>query len=261
MGYGSMIGEFGGQAAGDLAAMQNDQNIQRLLEELRARWEALPDAEKVSFEPILRSALHGVTEDTRYSNVENDVLDQLMSLADDGGLSPGDKARLEQSKLDALDYERGVRGRDEQLMKSRGLADSGALLSSQIAAQQGGIDRAYRGDVATAASSADRALEALSQGGAMAERLGTRDLSQKNMTAGADDAISRFNASRADEMDMYNSSLDQRNAMARLGGLDRATGLEIGQNEKWGDRTRKRWRGYGKQGGSLVDAYAAGSGE
>lgn len=256
MGYGSMIGEFAGQVGGDLAAMQNDANAQRLLDEMKKRWESLPDAEKVRFEPIMRSLLNDVSQDPRYQNASNDVLDQLLERSQ-GGLSDGDKAALEQSKLSALDYERGVRGRDEQTLKRRGLANSGALLTSEIAGQQGGIDRAYEGDLGVASSSADRALRALTAGGDLAMQLGTRDLNQKNMAATADDSISRFNASRTDEQDMYNSSLAQRNALAKMGGLDKVTGLEVGQEEKLGQRQRQRWRGYGKQAGAIYDSGGA----
>jgi hypothetical protein len=258
MGYGSMIGEFGGQIAGDVSAMSNDAHVQRLLDEMRARYEALPDAEKVHYAPLLRSALNDVVEDPRYKHAENDVLDRLMELATSGGMTDADKAKLEQSKLSALDYERGVRGRDEQTMMRRGEGGSGALLSAEIAAQQGGIDRAYKGDLDTAASSSDRALQALTAGGDLASRLGGRDLQQQDAAASADDLISRFNASRADEMDMYNSSLNQRNALARLGGLDKESGMEIGNEKALGERERRRWRGYGKQAGALYDASGTG---
>lgn len=260
MGMGSQIGELAGGLIGEVDAMRNDSQIQYLLNMMRKRWEDLPDAERVNFAPTGRSELDDVSEDPRYRNAENDALDQLMALAREGGLSDADKAKLEASKLSALDYERGVRGRDEELMKRRGLANSGALLSSEITAQQGGIDRAYKGDVATAASAADRALAALTAGGSFAERLGSRDLNQKSRAATANDAISRFNASRADAMDMYNSRLDHENAMDRYSGLDKEAGMEIGMNDEWGERTRRKWRGYGKQVGALGDSLDSGGG-
>lgn len=256
MGYGSSIGEFAGQAAGDAMAMANDAEIQRLLAAMAERWANLPDAEKVQYAPILRSALSDVTEDPRYANAENDVLDRLLELSK-GGLSEGDKAALEQSKLAALDFERGVRGRDEQTMMRRGLGNSGALLASEIAAQQGGIDRAYKGDLDVAATSADRALQALTASGDLATALGTRDLNTKMAAAGANDAIAKFNASRADDEELYNAGLAQRNAMAKLGGLDRATGMQVTQQGKLADAQRRRWRGYGKQAGGLYDMYSA----
>lgn len=261
MGYGSSIGEFAGQAAGDMAARANDAKIQQMLDAMRERWENLPDAEKVQYAPVLRSALNDVKQDPRYENASNDVLSRLMQLATDGGMSPADKAKLEQSKLEALDYERGARGHTEQEMMRRGQGGSGALLSAQIAAQQGGIDRAYQGDLATAAASSDRALQALNAGGDMAMALGTRDLNMKQAAAGANDAISRFNASRADSEELYNSSLDQKNAIARNTGLDRSTGLDMSNEATLADRQRKRWRGYGKAGGTMVDSFSSGGGD
>lgn len=257
MGYGSQIGEFAGQAAGDLSAMQNDQHIQQLLAEMEARWNALPDAEKVHYAPLLHSAMSDVHEDPRFANAENTVLDKLMELATQGGLSEGDKARIEQSKLSSLDYERGVRGRDEQTLMRRGLANSGAMLSSEVAAQQGGIDRAYKGGLDVASSSADRALSALTAGGNLAQSLGTRDINTQLAQGSAMDALSKFNASRSDEEQLYDATLAQRNALAKMGGLDKVSGMEMGNEAKLADAERKRWRGYGKQGGALYDSWSA----
>jgi hypothetical protein len=257
MGYGSQIGEFAGQVGGDLAAMSNDAEVQRLLAAMEERWNNLPDAEKVQYAPLIHSAMGDVHEDPRFANAENTVLDRLMEMATQGGLTDADKAKIEQSKLSALDYEHGVRGRDEQLLMRRGLGNSGALLSSEVAAQQGGIDRAYKGDLDVASSAADRALQALTGAGSLATTLGSRDINMKLAAAGANDAIAKFNASRSDSEDLYNASLAQRNALAKLGGLDKVTGMEIGNQEDLAAAQRRRWRGYGKQGGALYDTYAA----
>lgn len=259
MGVGSQIGELAGGLIGEVDAMDNDAMIQYLLNQMRQRWEELPDAERLNVQNVGRSELGDVREDPRYKNAEDLALQKLMALSE-GGMSDSDKAKLEQSKLAALDYERGVRGRDESMMKRRGLANSGALISSEIAAQQGGIDRAYKGDLETSISASDRALRALEAGGDLANTLGSRDLNQKDLAAGANDRINQFNAQRNDTGNLYNATLAQRNALTRNKGLDEAAMLQFMQENANAEATRRKWRGYGKQAGALGDSFGSSSG-
>lgn len=259
MGIGGQIGEFAGGLIGEVDAMDNDAMVQYLMNLMKQRYEELPDAQRVDYTPLGRSELSDVSEDPRYRNAEDEALRRMMETATSGGMTDQDKAKLEQAKLAGLDYERGVRGRDEALMKRRGIG-SGALISAQLQAQQGGIDRAYKGDMMTASDAADRALAALEAGGRYANALGSRDLNQKNMTASANDRIAQFNAQRGDAEELYNSSLAHRNALDRAEGLDREAGIEMGFNDMWGQRTRNKWRGYGKQAGSLGDSFSSMSG-
>lgn len=258
MGVGSQIGEFAGGLIGEIDAMDNEAMIQYLLNQMRQRYEELPDAERLNVQNVGRSELSDVREDPRYKNAEDEALRRLMALSE-GGMSESDKAKLEQAKLAGLDYERGVRGRDEALMKRRGMANSGALIASELAAQQGGIDRAYKGDLATSIAASDRAMRALEAGGDLATTLGSRDLNQKNLAAGANDRIAQFNAQRNDTGDLYNATLAQRNALTRNKGLDEAAMLQLMQENNNAEAVRRRWRGYGKQAGALGDSFGGSS--
>lgn len=263
MGIGAQVGEFAGGLIGEVGSMENNARIQRLLQEMRDRWDTLTPTEKVAVQNIAASQLGNVSEDPRYKNAENAALDRLMNIATSGGMTAEDKAKLEQAKLAGLDYERGVRGRNEDLMKRRGQSSSGAMLASNLAAEQGGINRAYQGDVAASAAASERALQALEAGGNFAEKLGSRDLSQKDLAAQANDAISRFNATRGDTAQYFNAKSAHQDALDKARGMDDAAAMEAEQNRKWADATQRKWRGYGKQAGALgdsIDAYSGAGG-
>lgn len=259
MGIGGQVGELAGGVIGEVDAMKNDAQIQYLLNRMKQRYEELPNKERIGNVDVRRSELGDVSEDPRYKSAEDEALRRLMQYSQ-GGMSDADRLALEQAKREGLDYERGVRGRNDSLAARRGQASSGAQHAADVAAEQGGIDRAYMGDLSTAATAADRGLAATNAAGGYASKLGSRDLDQKNLTATANDRISAFNAMRGDKANYYNAGLDQENALAKAGGLDKEAMLELMQNKEWADSTRKRWRGYGKQAGSLFDSMGAMSG-
>lgn len=254
MGLAGQVGEFGGELVGEVDAMSNDQAIAYLLKKMQQRYEEMPATERVNATPVGRSELGGVKEDAAYKAAEDQALREMLSSALKGGMTDRDKAKLAEAKLSGLSYERGVRGAQEQSLRSRGLAGSGADVASALAAQQGGIDRAYRGDIQTAADSSDRALAALSAAGNYASRLGGRDLEQKNLAAGANDRISMFNAGRTDDASMYNSRVGHQDWLDQNQGLDNQALLEMGIQSKGADDKRRKWRGYGKQAGGLVES-------
>jgi len=255
MGIGAQVGEFAGGLIGEADAMHNDAMIQYLLDQMKQRYGNMPATERVNPSAVGRSELSNVVENQKYKDAENRALDEMMNEALSHGMSDRDKAKLAEAKLSALDYDRGVRGRDEQSLRSRGLWGSGADIASSLSAQQGGIDRAYKGDVQTAADASDRALAALEAGGNYANALGSRDLAQKNLAASANDAINRFNAGRQDQSDYFNSNRAHQDWMDQAQGLDQAGMLEMQQNDAWGQRARQKWRGYGKQAGGLMDSF------
>lgn len=245
--------ELLGQTVGDALASGKYDQIQSLLEKTKNGYAGLPGTERLTPQHVGRSELGGVTEDSRYGGAENEALRRLMELSS-GGMGAGDRAKLEQAKLHGLSVARGLRGATEDSLRRRGLYSSGAELAGDLAAQQAGINTTYQGDLATAASASDRALQALQAGGNLATSLGSRDLQQKNMAAQANDRIDQFNAVRDDSADRYNSPLAQEDALTRLKGMG-ATDQQIasllsGQAKN----SAAKGGGYGRQAGELLSA-------
>jgi hypothetical protein len=264
MGYGDEMagptGELLGEGIGDAIASGNYAQIQKMLADLRAQYAALPGKAPLGPVPVGQSALGSVVEDPRYGGAENEALRRLMEISASGGMTAADKARLEHGKLAGLAVSRGMRGATEDSMRRRGVYGSGAELASDLSGQQAGINTAYQGDVATSAAASERALEALKAGGGLANQLGSRDLTQKDMAASANDRISQFNANRMDASDLYNSGLAQANALARLAGtgaMDQQTMQLLASLAK---QLSSKGGGYGRQLGDLFGSAGGGSG-
>jgi hypothetical protein len=253
-------GELIGQLIGEAIAQGNYQKVQDLLNELKTGYANLPDATPVHPSATGPSQLGAVTEDPRYAGSENEVLRQLMALASGGGMSAGDKAKLEQAKQAGMSVSRGLSGAAEDSLRRRGIYDSGASIASQLSGAQAGANTANQGDVATAAASSDRALTALRAGGEYANALGSRDLTQKDMAANANDRINQFNAARTDSADMYNSKLNQENMLAKLKGMGMADAQIAALLTSMAKGSTAKGGGFGRQFGELFGAANKGSG-
>lgn len=260
MGIMGSVGGLVGEGMGDLTSMQNNANIQELLDQWKNRYNTLPATSDVNPQAVGQSQLSGVSMDPRYKAAENLALSSLMNEATSGGMTAADKQKLNQAKLAGLGVARGVQGQNEQNLRARGLFGSGAELAGDLSAQQGGVDTAYQGDMATAGAASDRALAALEAAGGFASQLGSQDLTQQDTTAKANDAISQFNAGRQDKADFYDSGLAHQDALDQAKGLDAEASTDIAQNNKWGQQATDKGRGYGQQIGSLGDYASSGSG-
>lgn len=264
MGFGGQIGELAGGVIGEIAATHNEARIGQLLQQWKDRYDQLPSTDRVYSKDVGRSKYNDVREDDKLKSAEMEALNRMMESVRMKGMTDADKQKLMEAKLAAMDYERGSRGATEDSMRRRGMWGSGAQVAGALSAQQGGVDRAYKGDVDTAAYASDRALAALAAAGNYASRLGSRDLEQKDLAAGADDRISQFNAMRGDKSDYYNSGLAHQDALDKAYGLDRQAQAEIGEQERWSQEARQKGRGYGKQAGGLFDSmgsFGGGGGE
>lgn len=118
------------------------------------------------------------------------ALQQLQGIANEGGLTGADRARLEQIKREEQIAEKGQRDAIVQNAQSRGVGGSGLEMAQQLAAQQGGATRASARDLGVADLAQQRALAAI-QGSA---NVGTTIRSGDYQKASAQDAINQFNA-------------------------------------------------------------------
>lgn len=126
-----------------------------------------------------------------------------------GRLQPMDQIRQQQAMDAANRNEQGQRGAIMQHMAARGMAGSGAELAAQLAAQQGGANRAYAAGSEAAANANQRALSAIGQSGQMAGNIRGQDWGEAAQRAGALDAMSRFNAGqRVAKAGMQTGALD-----------------------------------------------------
>lgn len=169
-----LIGDIAGLFAGDNSGQIND-----LLRNLN------PEAGA--------SMYSGIQEDPQLRATQMGTLDALKSIAG-GGLRPEDKA----AQLEAMDAsnrnERGQRGAIMQSMASRGMAGSGNELAAQLANEQGAANRTSMAGTQAAGNASQRALQAIAMRGQMAGNIRGQDFGNAAAKAGAQDAMSKFNA-------------------------------------------------------------------
>lgn len=152
------------------------------------------------------SAMNGITLDPALKEKQMASLQALQDLADGGGMTLTDQANLSKIQNQINTQSRGAREAILQNAQQRGLGGSGLELMSQMQNQQDAATRASQGGLDVAAQARDRALEAMIQGGQMAGDVRNQDFNQKAQVAGAQDAISKFNAQNQQQINMANTA-------------------------------------------------------
>lgn len=151
------------------------------------------------------SAMKGITLDPALKEKQMASLQALQELADGGGMTLTDQANLRKIQDQVNTEARGSREAILQNAQSRGLGGSGLELMANLQNQQDAATRAASGGLDIAAQARDRALQAMIQGGQMAGDVRGQDFDQQAQVAGAQDAISKFNAQNQQQVNMYNT--------------------------------------------------------
>lgn len=211
-----------------------------------------------------RSKMNTVKADPTYKKAAMKALMGLQSVADQGGLTAVDRARI----ADVQDQQRAEnQGAQQAIMQNaqeRGVAGSGLEYMSRLMAQQGAATRANRAGLDVAAQAQERALKALIESGQIGERMGAQDFGEQAQVAQAQDAIDRFNTANRQNVEMANTGtrndftlrnkdLYQRDFENRMQKAEAAAGV-YGQMAQSEEEKRRRRAGY------LKDAVSAGLG-
>lgn len=256
---GGGSGEVLGGIIGEIIAIGNWAEFDRLRKKAEQMYGdvSLPTMEKVAVQEQGQTELSGVRQNAGYKNSEDEALRMLMEEAKSGGMTARDQQKLEQAKQEAASYERGATGAFEARQRARGQYGGGAETAAQIAAQQGGVSRAYQGGIDTAAASSDRALQSLIAGGQYARGLSQDDLAQQNKRAEAQDRINSFNLGRKDRAAYYNSDLEQRqfeDEMRKAGAMSNLANQQAEDQKMKANMATSKGRGYGRTAGATAGA-------
>lgn len=177
---------------GDAASAGDFEEAERLRREaIKAYDIPLPDLNTM-VQQLGATNLKGVSADPRYTSATDEALGGLGEIAKTG-FSAQDRAGYAQAEREAANTFSGMTGRNAQVRASRGQIGSGADTADAFAAASRGADVANQRGLQVAAEGADRRYKALGAYGSLAERLKAADLSQKNLTATAQDRIDEFN--------------------------------------------------------------------
>jgi hypothetical protein len=178
------------------------------IEEMQLQLEQLVEAgaltpEEAQAELIGRSEMGNISTDPRFKQAQMDALLGLQDIGD-GGLTAMDEANLNRIKSEENTASRGAREAIIQNANQRGMGGSGLELMAQLQNQQDSATRTSQRDMDVAGMAQERALQALIQGGDLGGKMQAQDFNQQAQVAGANDAISKFNAANKQNVNLTN---------------------------------------------------------
>jgi len=188
--------------------------------------------EQATFKMQEASALEGIRIPEVILNAQRNALDKISQIADSGGMTAIDKARL----LDIQDQQ-AARSRAEQEAilqnaQQRGVAGSGVEMAARLTSQQGAANAGARAAADVAAEAQRRQLEAIAQQGNMANAQRTQAFNEAAKVGEAKDLISNFNTSFQNKTDAANVAARNAAQAANLAEAQRIQEFNIGQRER-----------------------------
>jgi hypothetical protein len=158
------------------------------------------------------SAMQGISLDPATRAAQMQALGELSQMTEGDGMSAIDAANVADINRQIAQAQRGSRDAISANMRQRGIAGSGLELAAQLQAQQASADRASQAGLDEAANSMRRRMAALESLGSLGGNIRGQDFGEQAQIAGAQDAVSRFNA--ANRQDVYGRNTDRRNQAA-----------------------------------------------
>jgi len=157
-----------------------------------------------------QSELNNITLDPNLKRNQMDALLGLQDISDSGGHTAMDDANLARITSQEDAAAKGKRAAIMQGAEARGMGGSGLQLMDQLQNEQDSATRKSQRDLDVAGQSKQRALEALMQAGQLSGNMQNQDFNQQAQVAGANDAISNFNA--RNQQAQINQNVGARNA-------------------------------------------------
>lgn len=179
------------------------------LEELRSVGNLSPEQEEAILqqETELRQLLSAAVDPAKQAQMK--ALAELEEIADQGGLTAEDRARLDAIRSEVSRQEKGQREAILQNYAQRGLSGSGMELAAQLANQQGAAERASAEGFNTAARAEQRALEAILQSGKLAGDIRGQEASEQLAIDEAEREIQKMNTLQ--RADVQQRNVDRKN--------------------------------------------------
>lgn len=148
-----------------------------------------------------------ITEDASLRDTQKEAL-QLLQQRGKGGLTPEDRAALNQIRNEIARDTEAKRQQIMQNFQARGQGGSGAELIAALQASQSGTNQASQEGDRLAAMSSANALNAINQAGTLGGSIRGQDFDVNSARAAAQDALEQFNVQNR-------SNVQQRNVGAR----------------------------------------------
>lgn len=137
----------------------------------------------------------GVEADPLAVDRQREAMGQMYDIANQGGLTAIDRARMEEARRDQNQWVRGQREANQARMEARGMSGSGTQLVDDMIAAQQGAQRISQADLNTEAMAQQRAMDAIYGYSDMASGVRKQSFDEGSRRAEAQDIIDRFNTS------------------------------------------------------------------
>jgi hypothetical protein len=179
-----------------------------------------------------QTAMAGITIPSELLSAQQGALSKLKQIADEGGLTAVDRARLFDAKNEMATASRGAQEAIMQNAQQRGVGGSGMEMANRMLAQQAAATRGSAAGVNVAAEAQKRALEAIQQQGTMATGMRTQGFNEDARKAEATDSINRFNVGLTNQTQAANVASRNAAQAANLAERQRVADFNIGQRER-----------------------------
>ena len=191
---------------GDLV-LPDTESMKLQLEELVSQGTISPEEAQTYMQES--SAMNNIQSDPNLKKQQMGALSALEELGQ-GGLTDMDRADINRVQTQSDTASRGKRDAIMQNAQARGMGGSGMSIMAQLQNQQDAASNQSQRDMDITALSKNRSLDALIQGGNLAGNMQNQNFNQQAQVAGANDAISRFNAQNMQNQN--NLNVGNRNA-------------------------------------------------
>lgn len=135
----------------------------------------------------------GATGDTAAMEAERRALQGFEDVYRNGGMTAGDRARMQQGEAEMGRAMRSQREADMSSLRARGMGGSGAAIASTLGAQQAGTDMLAGREQQMQIAAQDRAMQALAGAGNMSGRMRASGWEEDTTRRGALDDFNRWN--------------------------------------------------------------------
>lgn len=240
-GLGGLIGGlFGGGNSNDDQIMQLQQEaadaiknvnipklqaLQVILQKYQSAGMITPEQEQTVLQGA--SNMAKISTDPRLAQAQMGALQSLQQVGHTG-LRPEDVAALNQVQREAQIQDQAKQEQIVQEMQQRGQGGSGAELAARLSGSQNIMNQNAANGLNLAGQASQRALQAIAQGGSMAQGMQSQSFNQQAQQAGAQDAIDRFNAANRQQVAGTNTAVNNQAQYANLANKQNIMNMNTG---------------------------------
>lgn len=161
--------------------------------------------EEAETQLLTSNAFNNIVTDPSYVGAQKQALQQLQSVASQGGLTAVDKAQLQDVTNQQNQQNRSQNEATMQQAQQRGVGGSDLNVVNQLINEQGAADRASQAGTTVAANAQQRALAAMQAAGQAGGALESQAYGEGANKAQAQNAIDLFNKQALNQTNLYNT--------------------------------------------------------